>query len=72
MKADHVYAPLNITEVGQPTYQGNDGNTAVTEAEQAQDVKQYLTQAAEWGSPRSTSMRLSTPAKEATAYTSGR
>ncbi len=35
MKADHVYAPLNITEVGQPTYQGTDGNTAVTEAEQA-------------------------------------
>ncbi len=43
------YAPLNITEVGQPTYQGTDGNTAVTEAEQAADVKQYLTQAAEWG-----------------------
>ena len=49
MKADHIYAPLNITEVGQPTYQGTDGNTAVTEAEQAQDVKQYITQASEWG-----------------------
>jgi hypothetical protein len=49
MKADHIYAPLNITEVGQPTYQGDDGNTAVTEAEQAADIKQYLTQAAEWG-----------------------
>jgi hypothetical protein len=43
------YAPLNITEVGQPTYQGDDGNTAVTEQEQAADVKQYITQAAEWG-----------------------
>jgi hypothetical protein len=43
------YAPLNITEVGQPTYQGTDGNTAVTEAVQAADIKQYLTQAAEWG-----------------------
>jgi hypothetical protein len=49
MKADHVYAPLDITEVGQPTYQGTDGNTAVTEQEQAADVKQYITQAAEWG-----------------------
>jgi hypothetical protein len=49
MKADHVYAPLDITEVGQPTYQGSDGNTAVTEQEQAADIKQYLTQAAEWG-----------------------
>jgi hypothetical protein len=49
MKADHVYAPLNITEVGQPTYQGEDGNTAVTEAEQAVDIRQYLTQGAEWG-----------------------
>jgi hypothetical protein len=49
MKADHVYAPLNITEVGQPTYEGSDGNPAVTEAEQAQDDKQYLDQAAEWG-----------------------
>ena len=49
MKADHVYAPLNITEVGQPTYQGSDGNTPVTEAEQARDVKQYIDQAAEWG-----------------------
>jgi len=49
MKADHVYAPLNITEVGQPTYQGSDGNAAVSEAEQAQDVKQYIAQAAEWG-----------------------
>jgi hypothetical protein len=49
MKADHVYAPLNITEVGQPTYQGDDGNAAVSEAEQAQDVKQYIRQASEWG-----------------------
>jgi hypothetical protein len=49
MKADHVYAPLDITEVGQPTYEGSDGNTPVTEAEQAQDVKQYISQAAEWG-----------------------
>jgi hypothetical protein len=49
MKADHVYAPLNITEVGQPTYQGDDGNTAVSEAEQAQDVRQYIRQASEWG-----------------------
>jgi len=49
MKADHIYAPLDITEVGQPTYQGDDGNTAVTEQEQAADVKQYITQAAEWG-----------------------
>ncbi len=49
MKADHVYAPLNITEVGQPTYQGDDGNAAVSETEQAQDVKQYIRQAAEWG-----------------------
>jgi hypothetical protein len=49
MKADHVYAPLNITEVGQPTYEGDDGNAAVSEAEQAQDVKQYIRQAAEWG-----------------------
>ncbi len=49
MKTDHVYAPLKITEVGQPTYQGSDGNTPVTEAEQAADVKQYITQAAEWG-----------------------
>jgi hypothetical protein len=49
MKADHVYAPLNITEVGQPTYEGSDGNTAVSEAEQAQDIKQYLRQSAEWG-----------------------
>ena len=49
MKADHIYAPLNITEIGQPTFQGSDGNTAVTEAEQAADVRQYLTQAAEWG-----------------------
>ncbi|HTU78139.1 MAG TPA: hypothetical protein VMF09_05200 [Solirubrobacteraceae bacterium] len=49
MKADHVYAPLNITEVGQPTYEGTDGNTPVTEAEQAQDVRQYIHQAAEWG-----------------------
>jgi hypothetical protein len=43
------YAPLNITEVGQPTYQGTDGNTAITEEEQAADIKQYLTQAAGWG-----------------------
>ncbi len=49
MKADHVYAPLNITEVGQPTWEGTDGNTPVSEAEQAQDVKQYIDQAAEWG-----------------------
>jgi len=49
MKADHLYAPLNITEVGQPTYEGDDGNAAVTEAEQAGDVRQYLLQAAEWG-----------------------
>jgi hypothetical protein len=49
MKEDHIYAPLNITEVGQPTFEGTDGNTAVSEAEQAADVKQYLTQAAEWG-----------------------
>jgi hypothetical protein len=49
MKADHIYAPLNITEVGQPTSQGTDGNTAVTEAEQSADVRQYLTQASEWG-----------------------
>ena len=49
MKADHIYAPLNITEVGQPTYQGSDGNAAVSPGEQAADVKQYLTQAAEWG-----------------------
>jgi hypothetical protein len=49
MKADHIYAPLSVTEVGQPTYEGTDGNTPVTEAEQAADVRQYLTQAAEWG-----------------------
>jgi hypothetical protein len=49
MKADHIYAPLNITEVGQPTYQGSDGRVAVSEAEQAADVRQYLTQASEWG-----------------------
>ena len=49
MKEDHIYAPMNITEVGQPTYQGTDGLTAVSEAEQAADVKQYLTQATEWG-----------------------
>jgi len=49
MRADHICAPLNITEVGQPTYEGSDGNTAVSEAEQAADVRQYLTQAAEWG-----------------------
>jgi hypothetical protein len=49
MKEDHIYAPLNITEVGQPTFQGTDGNTAVSDAEQAADVKQYLTQASEWG-----------------------
>jgi hypothetical protein len=49
MKADHVYAPLNITEVGQPTYRGTDGNTPVSEAQQAADVKQYLTQSSEWG-----------------------
>jgi hypothetical protein len=49
MKADHVYAPLNITEVGQPTWEGTDGNTPVSESEQAQDVKQYIDQAAEWG-----------------------
>jgi hypothetical protein len=49
MKADHVYAPLDITEVGQPTYEGTDGNTPVTEAEQAHDYKQYIHQAAEWG-----------------------
>lgn len=49
MKADHIYAPLNITEVGQPTYRGDDGNAAVSEAEQAQDVKQYIRQVAEWG-----------------------
>jgi hypothetical protein len=49
MKADHIYAPLDITEVGQPTWEGSDGNTAVTEAEQAQDVKQYIRQASEWG-----------------------
>jgi len=49
MKADHVYAPLNITEVGQPTYEGTDGNTPVSESEQAADVRQYLTQASEWG-----------------------
>jgi hypothetical protein len=49
MKADHIYAPLDITEVGQVTWQGTDGNTPVTEAEQAQDVKQYIRQAAEWG-----------------------
>jgi hypothetical protein len=49
MKADHVYAPLNITEVGQPTYRGSDGNTPVSEAEQATDVRRYLTQASEWG-----------------------
>jgi hypothetical protein len=49
MKEDHIFAPLNITEVGQPTSQGTDGNTAVSEAEQAADVKQYLTQASGWG-----------------------
>jgi hypothetical protein len=49
MRADRIYAPLNITEVGQPTYEGSDGDGAVSEAEQAADVRQYLTQAAEWG-----------------------
>jgi hypothetical protein len=49
MRTEQIYAPLNITEVGQPTYEGTDGNTAVSEAEQASDVTQYLTQAAEWG-----------------------
>jgi hypothetical protein len=49
MRADRIYAPLNITEVGQPTYEGTDGNAAVSEAEQAADVTQYLAQAAEWG-----------------------
>jgi hypothetical protein len=49
MKQDHIYAPFNITEVGQPVWQGDDGNTAVSEAEQAADVRQYVTQASEWG-----------------------
>jgi hypothetical protein len=49
MKEDHIYAPLNITEVGQATYGGGETSPTVTEAEQAADVKQYLTQAAEWG-----------------------
>jgi hypothetical protein len=49
MRSDDLYAPLNITEVGQPTYEGTDGNAAVSEAEQATDVAQYLTQAHEWG-----------------------
>jgi hypothetical protein len=40
---------MNITEVGQPTYAGTSGSTPVSEAEQAQDVKQYIDQAAEWG-----------------------
>jgi hypothetical protein len=48
MRTDGIYAPLNITEVGQPTYEGDDGDPAVSEAEQAADVRQYLTQAAEW------------------------
>lgn len=48
MRADGIYAPLNITEVGQPTYAGSDGEAAVSEAEQAADVRQYLTQAGEW------------------------
>jgi hypothetical protein len=49
MKEDHIYAPLNITEVGQATYGGEAVSPPVTEAEQAADVRQYLTQAAEWG-----------------------
>jgi hypothetical protein len=49
MKADGVYAPLDITEVGQPTYAGTDGNKPVTYVEQAADVRQYLLQSSEWG-----------------------
>jgi len=49
MKQDNIYAPFNITEVGQPVWQGDDGNAAVTEAEQAADIRQYIRQASEWG-----------------------
>jgi hypothetical protein len=49
MKADQVYAPLNITEIGQATYGAEETSAPVSEAEQAADVKQYLAQAAEWG-----------------------
>jgi hypothetical protein len=41
---------VNITEVGMPTWKGDDGNNnIVTEAVQATDYKQYVKQAAEWG-----------------------
>jgi hypothetical protein len=49
MKEDHIDAPLNITEVGQLTSQGTDDSTVVSDAEQAADVKLYLTQASAWG-----------------------
>lgn len=49
MKQDHIYAPFNITEVGQPVWEGADGNTPVTEAEQASDIRQYVEQSSEWG-----------------------
>ena len=48
-KAGGYGAPLHITEVGQPIWTGADGRKAVTEAEQAADVAQYIHDSAAWG-----------------------
>lgn len=49
LKEHDIYAPIHVTEVGQPTWRGSDGNTPVSQAEQAADVKQYVSDAVRLG-----------------------
>jgi len=49
LKKDGIYAPLHVTEVGQPVWTGTDGRASVTQAEQAVDAHQYVRDCAKWG-----------------------
>jgi hypothetical protein len=46
---DGIYAPLHVTEVGQPVWTGTDGRASVSEAEQATDAAKDVTDCAKWG-----------------------
>ncbi len=46
---DGIYAPLHVTEVGQPVWTGTDGRASVSEAEQATDVAKDVADCAKWG-----------------------
>jgi len=48
LKQQGIYAPIHVTEVGQPTWTGSDGRPAVSEVEQAAAIRMYVQDCIEW------------------------